>query len=130
MVSEAEIESIRSIVSSKEGVAYAILFGSALGCLLIHSDIDLMIGGDPGPREKADLLSDLTVSLGREVNIISPGEARCEVVLRAFSSGVAIFVRDKEGMKEDYFRNYRLCDEGKPLKRIRFERLRRVYGNG
>jgi len=130
MISEAEIERIRSAVSSKQGVAYAILFGSALRRLLTYSDIDLMIGGELSPRERADLSIDLTVELGRQIDIISPEEARCEVVLCAFSSGVSIFARDKERMKKDYFRNYRLFDQRNPLEKIRLERLRRVYGNG
>ena len=130
MLSEVEIEKIRSVVSSRRGVAYAILFGSALKRLLAHSDIDLMVGGDLSPGQKADLLMELAVKLGREIDIISPKEALCDVVLRAFSSGIPILVRDRERVKEDYLKNYRLCDQRDPLKRIRLERLKRVYGNG
>ena len=129
MLSEAEIEKIRSIISRRTGVAYAILFGSALKRLLSHSDIDLMVGGELSPVEKADLLTELAVELRRDIDILSPKEALCEVVLRAFSSGNPILVRDKERVKEDYLKNYRLCDQRDPLKRIRLERLKRVYGN-
>jgi predicted nucleotidyltransferase len=55
MLSEAEIEKIRAVMSNKKGVAYAILFGSAMKHLGAHSDIDLMIGGELSPVEKADL---------------------------------------------------------------------------
>jgi len=130
MLSEAEIEKIRSIVSRRKGVAYAILFGSALKRLLSHSDIDLMIGGELSPVEKADLLAELAIELRRDIDILSPKEALCEVVLRAFSSGNPILVRDKNRVKEDYLKNYRICDQRDPLKRVRLERLRRVYGNG
>jgi predicted nucleotidyltransferase len=130
MLSEVEIEKIKSAVSDRRGVAYAILFGSALKRLFAHSDIDLMVGGELSPVEKADLLMELTIQLGRPVDILSPREVACDVVLRAFSSGIPILVRDRERVKEDYLKNYRLCDQGDPLKRIRLERLRRVYGNG
>jgi len=130
MLSEAEIEKIRFIVSRRKGVAYAILFGSALKHLLSHSDIDLMIGGELSSAEKADLLAELAIELRRDIDILSPKEALCEVVLRAFASGNPILVRDKDRIKEDYLKNYRICDQRDPLKRIRLERLRRVYGNG
>ncbi len=130
MLSQAEIEKIRSILSSREGVAYAFLFGSALKRLAAHSDIDLMIGGELSPVEKADLLAELTVQLRRQIDLISSKEAACDVVLRAFSSGIPILIRDREQLKEDYLKNYRLSDQGVPLKRIRLERLKRVYGNG
>jgi predicted nucleotidyltransferase len=130
MLSEAEIEKIRSVVSSRRGVAYAILFGSALRCLLAHSDIDLMVGGELTPVEKADLLMELTVQLRRQIDLISAKEALCDLVLRAFSSGIPILVRDQERLKEDYLKNYRLCDQRDPLRRIRRERLKRVYGDG
>jgi len=129
MLSEAEIEKIRSVVSSRRVVTYAILFGSALKHLLAHSDIDLMIGGELSPIEKADLSFELAVELGRQIDIISSEEAVCDLVLRAFSSGIPILVRDRERVNQDYFKNYRLCDQGNPLKRIRLERLKRVYGN-
>jgi predicted nucleotidyltransferase len=130
MLSEAEIEKIRSAVSGRKGIAYAILFGSALKRLLPHSDIDLMIGGELSPVEKADLLMELAIKLGRPIDILSSKESACDVVLRAFSSGIPILVRDTERLKEDYLKNYRLSDQGGSLKRIRLERLKRVYGNG
>jgi len=89
-----------------------------------------MVEGDLSPAEKADLLMDLTIQLGRQIDLISSSEAQCDVVLRAFSSGIPILVRDRERVKEDYLKNYRLCDQTNPLKRIRLERLKRVYGNG
>ena len=130
MLSETEIEKIRSVVSSRREVAYAILFGSALKRLLAHSDVDLMVAGKLSPAEKADLLMELAIQVGRRIDLISPEEALCDVVLRAFSSGIPILVRDRERVKEDYLRNYRLCDQKEPLKRIRLARLKRVYGNG
>ena len=94
MLSEAEVEKIRTLISRKEGIAYAVLFGSALRHLLAHSDIDLLIGGKLDAAEKADLSMELTVEMGRQIDILSPEETRCEVVLRALSSGVPILVRD------------------------------------
>ena len=130
MLSEAEIEKIRSLVSSRKGIRYAFLFGSGLKRLRVHSDIDLMVEGDLSPAEKADLLMDLTIQLGRQIDLVSSSEAQCDVALRAFSCGIPILVRDRERVKEDYLKNYRLCDQASPLKRIRLERLKRVYGKG
>jgi predicted nucleotidyltransferase len=130
MLSEPEIETIRSVCSRKKEVAYAILFGSAVKRLLAHSDIDLMVGGELSPAVKADLLMELTVQLRRQVDLIYSQDALCEVVLGAFSSGIVILVRDRERLKEDYLKNYRLCDQNDSLRRIRLERLKRVYGNG
>ena len=130
MLSEPEIEIIRSVCSRKNEVAYAILFGSAVKRLLAHSDIDLMVGGELSPTVKADLLMELTVQLRRQVDLLYTQETLCEVVLRAFSSGTVILVRDRERLKEDYLKNYRLCDQNDSLRRIRLERLKRVYGNG
>ena len=130
MLSETEFEKIRTLVSKKGKVAYAVLFGSALHRLSAHSDIDLLIGGRLAASEKADLFMELAVELGRQIDILSPEETRCEVVLRALSSGVPILVRDRGRMREDYFRHFRFCDQGTPLRKIRLERLKRVYGNG
>jgi predicted nucleotidyltransferase len=130
MLSEPEIEIIRSVCSRKNEVAYAILFGSAVKRLLAHSDIDLMVGGELSPTVKADLLMELTVQLRRQVDLLYTQETLCEVVLGAFSSGTVILVRDRERLKEDYLKNYRLCDQNDSLRRIRLERLKRVYGNG
>ena len=99
MLSEDEIEKIKSLVSSRRGVAYAILFGSSLKRLLTNSDIDLMVGGELSPGEKADLLMELTVQLGRQIDLISAKEALCDLVLHAFSSGILILVRDRERLK-------------------------------
>ena len=130
MLSENEIEKIRTVVASRRGVAYAILFGSALKRLLARSDIDLMVGGEVSPVAKADLWMELAIELGRQIDLISAKKALCDVVLRAFSSGIPILIRDRERVKEDYLKNYRLCDQRDPLKRIRLERLKRVYGDG
>jgi predicted nucleotidyltransferase len=130
MLTKTEIENIKSVLSRRKGVDYAILFGSALKHLLAHSDIDLLIGGDLDLRQKTDLSMALTLELHRSIDVVLAKEARCDVVLRAFSSGIVLVVRDKRKVQEDYFNHYRLCDQEHPLKRVRLERLMRVYGNG
>ena len=130
MLTENEIEKIKSVLSGRGGVAYAILFGSALKHLLVHSDIDLLIGGDLDSSQKTDLSAALALELRRPIDIVSTREARCDVVLRAFSSGIPVAIRDKGKVKEDYFNCYRLCDQERLLKKVRLERLKRVYGNG
>jgi predicted nucleotidyltransferase len=130
MLTENEIEKIKSVVSNRTGITYAILFGSALKHLLVHSDIDLLIGGDLDSSQKTDLSAALALKLRRPIDIVLTKDARCELILRAFSSGIPILVRDRERVKEDYLKHYRLCDQRDPLLRIRLERLKRVYGNG
>jgi predicted nucleotidyltransferase len=130
MLTKTEIEKIISVVSSRRGIAYAVLFGSALKHLLAHSDIDLLIGGNLDTNQKIDLSATLALQLRRSVDIVLTKEARCDLVLRALSSGIPLAVRDQRKVKEDYFHYYRLCDQGQPLKRVRLERLKRVYGNG
>jgi len=130
MLTKTEIEKIKSVISSRRGVAYAILFGSALKHLLAHSDIDLLIGGDLNTSQKTDLSAALSLELRRPIDIVLAKEARCDLVLRAFSSGIPLAVRDKRKVKEDYFNCYRLCDQERLMKRVRLERLKRVYGNG
>jgi predicted nucleotidyltransferase len=130
MLTKIEIEKIKSVVSGRRGIAYTILFGSALKHLLAHSDIDLLIGGDLDQSQKIDLSAALTLELRRPIDIILTKDARCDLVLRAFSSGIPLVVSDKGKVKEDYFNYYRLCDQQRLLKRVRLERLKRVYGNG
>jgi predicted nucleotidyltransferase len=130
MLSEHEVEKIRAVLSNKPNVRYAVLFGSALGRLLPHSDIDLLVGGDLTSAEMTDLSMDLALALRRQVDIVLSEKGRCEVVLNALCSGVPVIVRDKARIREDYFRNFRLCDDAAPLRKIRRERLKRVYGNG
>ncbi len=111
-------------------MAYAILFGSALKHLLAHSDIDLLIGGDLDSSQKTDLSAALALELRRPIDIVSTKEARCDVALRAFSSGILVAIRDKGKVKEDYFNCRRLCDQLRVLKKVRLERVKRAYGNG
>ena len=130
MLTKTEIDKIKSVVCGREEVAYAILFGSALKHLLPYSDIDLLIGGDLDPSQKADLSMALALDLHHLIDIVLAKEARSDVVLRAFSSGIPLVVRDKGKVKEDYLHHYRLCDQEHLLKRVRLERLKRVYANG
>ena len=130
MLSETEISRIKLVLSNKTGIDYAILFGSALKRLLPKSDIDLLIGGNVDRSLKDNLLMELTLEIRRPIDIILSKEARYEVVLRALSSGMLIVAHDREKIKEDYFRNYRLSEQGYPLKKIRLERLKRVFNSG
>ncbi len=130
MLSEIDIEKIKSVVSQRKEISYAILFGSAVERLLAHSDIDLLIGGSLDQKMKSDLSMAMALQIHRTIDIVLTKDARCEVVLKAFSSGAPLIVRDRRKMKEDYFEHYRLCDQARSLRKIRLERLKRVYGNG
>ena len=80
MLSEIDIETIKSVVSRRKEISYAILFGSALERLLPHSDIDLLIGGNLDRKMKSDLSTALALQIHRPIDIVLAKEARCEVV--------------------------------------------------
>jgi predicted nucleotidyltransferase len=130
MLTETEIARIRSVIIRRPEIEYAILFGSSLKRSLPESDVDLLIGGDVDKNLKDDLSMEMSLGVKRLVDIVLAKEVRCEVALKAFSSGLPVFIRNREKMKEDYFERYRLCDQAHPLRKIRLERLKRVYGNG
>ncbi len=119
MLTKNEIEKIRSVLSGRRGVAYAILFGSAVKHLLAHSDIDLLIGGDLDPSQKTYLTDALALELRRPIDIVLIKDARCDLALRAFSSGIPVAIRDKGKVKEDYLNCYRLCDQERLARNVR-----------
>ena len=130
MLSESEIEKLKTFLAGRSKVAYCFLFGSSLNGTSLHHDIDLLIGGDLSEEERGDLTSEIELLLGSPIDLVLSEKARCEVALRALSSGRPVLIRDRERLKEDYFRNFRLCEQKIPLRRVRLERLKRVYTHG
>lgn len=130
MLPEIVIQRIKSVVLQRKEISYAILFGSAMKRLLAHSDVDLLVGGDLDREMKTDLLVALALQVHRPIDIVLTKESQCDVVLKAFSSGVLLVVQDRRRMKEDYFEHYRRCDEARSLRMTKLERLKRVYRNG
>jgi predicted nucleotidyltransferase len=123
-------EIIRKVLSDDERVSYAYLFGSALTHLRGDSDIDILVGGDLDFDTRMDLTAKLSLALKRKVDLVPARSARSEVVLKAMSKGVPVFVRDKGAFKQDYFRAFRAYDDAINLRRSKAEHLKRLYSNG
>lgn len=123
-------EIIRKVLSDDERVAYAYLFGSALTHLRDDSDIDILVGGDLDFDTRMDLTAKLSLALKRNVDLVPARSARSEVVLKAMSKGVPVFVRDKGVFKQDYFNAFRAYDDAINLRRSKAEHFKRLYSNG
>ncbi len=123
------LSEIKEVLTGVQGIHYAFLFGSALKRLLPDSDIDILIGGDLDFDAKTRLGMDLAVRLKRDVDVVLTKEAHCDVVLNAFSRGEPVLIRNRELLKEDYFKNYRLCDASTSLRKIRLDKIKEKYGN-
>jgi predicted nucleotidyltransferase len=123
-------EIIRKVLSDDERVAYAYLFGSALTHLRDDSDIDILVGGDLDFDTRMDLTAKLSLALKRNVDLVPARSARSEVVLKAMSKGVPVFVRDKGAFKQDYFNAFRAYDDAINLRRSKAEHFKRLYSNG
>jgi predicted nucleotidyltransferase len=130
MTTDQYSEIINTILLKAEQVSYVFLFGSAVTRPRSDSDIDVLVGGDLDFGTRMDLTGRLEQALKRHVDLVPARDARPEVVLRAMSKGVRIFVRDNEALKRDYFRVYRAYDDATNLRRIRAEYFKRLYANG
>ena len=130
MKSGEYFEIIRKVLSDDERVAYAYLFGSALTHLRGDSDIDILVGGDLDFDTRMDLTAKLSLALKRNVDLVPARSARSEVVLKAMSKGVPVFVRDKGAFKQDYFKAFRAYDDATNLRQLKLSRIKRQYARG
>lgn len=124
----AYIAAIKQILSHVKGIDYAYLFGSALNRLLPDSDIDILVGGDLGFDQKTKLSMELSLRLKRNVEIILAKEAPYELTINVFAHGQSIFVNKRESLRQDYLKSYFLYDANTALRKIRLERIKRIYG--
>jgi len=46
------------------------------------------------------------------------------------SKGVLIFAKTRDAVKQDYFRNWRACDDSATLRRMKIERIKEQYVHG
>ena len=67
----------------------------------------------------------LELILKRKVDIVLTNQAAPELVLKAFSLGVTLCAKEKEELKEDYFKNLRLSEDGKNLQRLKIAKMKR-----
>jgi predicted nucleotidyltransferase len=124
------IDKIAHILRPVKSIGYVFLFGSALRRLLPQSDIDILIGGEMDFNQKLLLTAELSRELSRNVDLVLVTEAHCELVLKAMSQGVPVFVQKRDMLKQDYITNWRSFDDNAGLRRIRFARIQRQYANG
>lgn len=122
------IEKIKDILSRHSSIDYAFIFGSILSKPLKESDVDILLGASLDTKERIGLALELELFIKRKVDIVLVREAPCELVLNAFSKGLAVFIKDKSRLKEDYFRNSHLYDDNTILRRFRISRIKRKYG--
>jgi len=88
---------IKEILKKNSNVKYAFLFGSIIKKPLPESDVDIVLVKQAAP----------------------------ELVLKAFSLGIILCAKKKKELKEDYFRNLRLREDGKNLQRLKIARMKR-----
>ncbi|MFH1772469.1 MAG: hypothetical protein ABH872_06600 [Candidatus Omnitrophota bacterium] len=124
------LKQMRINLSSCKAVNYAFLFGSSLNNFPYSRDIDILIGGVLPFIDRVNLASDLEVICKKNVDLVLADEAPVELVMKAFSSGYPILIRDKEKLKEDYFRYFYAYDDKIDLKQIEIARLKRRYNSG
>jgi predicted nucleotidyltransferase len=123
-------QKIARVLEPVKTINYAFLFGSALKRLSPQSDIDILIGGEIDFDQRLLLMAKLSGELSRNVDLVLVKEARYELVLKAMSQGMSIFIHDKEILKQDYINNFRAYDNNAGLRRIRFARIQREYTYG
>lgn len=120
----------KTLLTKVRSVRYAFLFGSSLKRPLPGSDIDILIGGSLTPRERTHLSIELEGIFKRKVDIVAAGNAPSELVLKAFATGVPLFIRNKRILNQDYFRNFYACEDNGVLRALRLARVKRRYRNG
>lgn len=120
----------KTLLTRVRSIRYAFLFGSSLKRPLPGSDIDILVGGSLTPRERTHLSIELEGIFKRKVDIVAAGNAPSELVLKAFATGVPLFIRNKRILNQDYFRNFYACEDNGALRALRLARVKRRYRNG
>lgn len=130
MTLEKQKDIIEGVLSPVDSVTYAFLFGSALTKLRKDSDVDILVGGDLDFDTRMDLTARLALALKRTVDLVPAQQTRPEVVLKALSKGLRLFVRDSEALKHDYLKAFRAYDDTISLRRIKAAHLKRRFADG
>ncbi|HEX2964703.1 MAG TPA: nucleotidyltransferase domain-containing protein [Syntrophorhabdaceae bacterium] len=124
------IKTIDQVLEPVEPIEYAFLFGSILRQLLPQSDIDILIGDQITFDQRLLLTATLSRNLHRNVDLVSVSEASSELVLKALSRGIPVFIRNRETLKRDYMTAFRDNDNNSGLRQIKFSRIRKQYAHG
>ncbi|HEB32470.1 MAG TPA: nucleotidyltransferase domain-containing protein [Spirochaetes bacterium] len=124
------IAGFRQILVETEGVEYAFIFGSSVKALRSGGDVDILVDGRLSFAEKVDLEMKLESIVKKKVDIVQTEEAFPEIIMKAFSRGIKIVVKNNKKLKEDYFKYLYAYEDGENLRRLRMARIRRKYNNG
>lgn len=126
-VPKEDIQKISEVVRQHGRIDYAFLFGSYLNHPLEDSDVDILLGASLEPSERLNLAMQLELILKRKVDIVIAAEASCELLLNALSQGLPLIINDRERLKKDYFKNFRLFDERTSLRMLRTAKIKSKY---
>jgi predicted nucleotidyltransferase len=121
---------ITDVLLPVESIQYSFLFGSALSQLLPQSDIDVLIGGQITADQRMDIAIALSIRLKRTVDLVLVRDAHCDIVMKAMSEGLLVFVKDNESLKQDYITIWRQFDDSAELRRIKIDRIKLQYCHG
>ncbi len=124
------IDKIKEVLLKNQDIKYAFLFGSSVKKPLPESDVDFLIGGELDFSRRTDLALEIELILKRKVDIVLANQALPELVLKALSSGKALFVREEKELKKDYFRNLRFQEDRENLQRLKIARIKRRNKHG
>jgi predicted nucleotidyltransferase len=124
------IDDFRRLLAEADRVSYAFIFGSSVKALRSGGDVDILVDGQLSFTEKVDLEMKLESIVKKKVDIVQAEEAFPEIIMKAFSRGVKILVKNNEKLKEDYFKYLYAYEDGENLRRLRTARIKRKYNNG
>ncbi len=125
---ESEIRAIGDFLEGYSGLNYAFIFGSAIRGMHANSDVDIMLKGNLKLRD--DIFFELSVAFPYKFDLVFFDFRKVSLMMAAFSKGKLLFARDKDEVKEDYFRIFRAYDDAYGLRLKRIERIKRKYCYG
>lgn len=121
-------QAIRKAFLANAKIEYVLLFGSAAkNKLRKQSDIDIFVGGRLPFSQRAKIMGDLQKACKRDVDIVLSDDATYDVALDAYANGVRVLVNDNEQLKKDYFKHYYASEDALYLRKIKAEKLKRVF---
>jgi len=121
---------LKELILEFESVDYAFLFGSALKQMRPDSDVDILISGKLTFDTRTDMAGQLEQIIKRQVDVVQVDKATSGLVLTALSKGESLFIRDKERLKEDYFRSFYRYEDEWELRKLQKEKIKQRAQDG
>jgi predicted nucleotidyltransferase len=102
MVSGEFMAAMRSVLEAREGLRFALLFGSATRGLAGARDVDVAVSftASPGLMELARLGDDLERAVGRQVDVVDIDHATTLLRWEVVKVALPILVRDRDAWLE------------------------------